>query len=132
MFTFVLEWTKSNDKTLIMKNYFQPKNMIKSFLFFAFFSLSFVVNLNSPIGFFQLANAQTEQAASNDTSSLNSAQKSVFGELKKAASENKNTKQSLLMIALVIAVVLLAMFLAFRGGEESKTQSFTRTPKKQI
>jgi len=38
----------------------------------------------------------------------------------------------LLMIALVVGVVLLAMWLAFRGGKETKPQAFTRTPKKQI
>lgn len=80
--------------------------------------------------------AQEEVAAQNqeaDTASLNAAQKSVLFELKKAANENKNTKQSLLMIGMVVLVVVIAMVMAFKGGnDENKSRAFTRTPKKQI
>ncbi len=72
------------------------------------------------------------EAQEADTASLNAAQKSVLLELKKAANENKNTKQSLMMIGMVVLVVVVAMVLAFKGGSENKSQAFTRTPKKQI
>ncbi len=72
---------------------------------------------------------QTEQAVDPN---LNKTQKSVFDELKKATSEDKNTVLSLIMIGAVLAVVALAMYLAFRGGSSSRKTQFTRTPKKQI
>jgi hypothetical protein len=104
---------------------------LKSILFLVFFAFTNVISFDSKSGFVKSVVAQ-DQVSTEDTTALNSAQKSVFTELKKAAGENKNTKQSLLMIALVIGVVLLAMWLAFRGGNESKPQAFSRTPKKQI
>jgi type IV secretory pathway TrbL component len=111
---------------------FMNTNMYKKpillLVFIAFISL-FSLDKNTCI--IGKANAQ-EQVSSEDSTLLNSAQKSVFTELKKAAGENKNTRQSLIMIALVIGVVLLAMWLAFRGGNDSKPQAFSRTPKKQI
>lgn len=75
------------------------------------------------------------QEATQDTSvaGLNKSQKSVFVELKKAASDDKNTIQSVIMIGLVLLVVAIAMYLAFRGSpEDSKPGNFARTPKKQI
>lgn len=75
------------------------------------------------------------QEANQDTSStgLNKSQKSVFVELKKAASDDKNTIQSIIMIGLVLLVVGIAMYLAFRGSpEDAKPGNYARTPKKQI
>ena len=104
---------------------------LKSILFLVFFALINIFSLDKDTGLVSKVNAQ-EQVSSEDTTALNEAQKSVFKELKSAAGQNKNTKQSLIMIGLVIAVVALAMWLAFRGGNDSKPQAFSRTPKKQI
>lgn len=114
-----------------MHNLMKTNIYLKSILFLVFFAFFNVFSFDKNSGFTSKVNAQ-EQVSNEDTTVLNSAQKSVFTELKKAAGENKNTKQSLLMIALVIGVVLLAMWLAFRGGDDTKPQAFSRTPKKQI
>lgn len=114
-----------------MKIFMKTNIYLKSFFFLVFFAFLNVISLDKASCLIGNVNAQ-DQVSNADTSALNSAQKSVFTELKKAAGEDKNTKQSLLMIALVIGVVLLAMWLAFRGGKDTKPQAFTRTPKKQI
>ena len=96
-------------------------------------SLFTVISFGSMKSLVHQAKAQATQAeqAVVDTS-LNKTQKSVFDELKKASSEDKNTVLSLIMIAAVLCVVALAMYLAFRGGSSSGKANFARTPKKQI
>jgi len=87
-----------------------------------------VINIGNAGSFIASANAQ-EQAT--DTT-LNETQKLIFTEAKKAANEDKNTRNSLIMIGLVLCVVAFAMYLAFRNDESDKKQTFARTPKKDF
>jgi len=95
-------------------------------------SLFTVISFGSMRSLVHQAKAQATQAEQAVDTSLNKTQKSVFDELKKASSEDKNTVLSLVMIIAVLCVVALAMYLAFKGGSSSGKANFARTPKKQI
>jgi len=109
------------------------KSLLKtSFVFTTFrekYYLSFLMAfLTHPLFTWAQENQQDTSSAN-----LNKAQKSVFVELKKVSADDKNTIQSIIMIALVVLVVIIAMYLAFKGDpNEQKQGTYSRTPKKQI
>lgn len=110
--------------------YFTP---LKRFTLWMLLTSFFTIwSFGSISGVVSQSKAQATTAEQVVDTSLNKTQKSVFDELKKASSDDKNTILSLIMIVAVLGVVGLAMYLAFRGGSSSRKAQFSRTPKKQI
>jgi hypothetical protein len=133
-FIFLNESSITFDQSLSMNSLNQaffpaPKRLTLWMLLTCFFTVISLGSLRNLVTQTKAQATQTEQAADPN---LNKTQKSVFDELKKATSEDKNTVLSLIMIGAVLAVVGLAMYLAFRGGSSSRKTQFARTPKKQI
>ena len=73
-----------------------------------------------------------EQANASDTVAINETQKNLFGEAKRVSNDDKNTRNSILMIVGVLCLVGFAMFLAFKNDDGEKKKTFTRTPKKDF
>ena len=96
----------------------------------AFLFAMFLTVNNSNFEF--ATNTFADEQSAVDTVSINETQKQIFGEAKRAAGEDKNTRNSLLMIAGVLCVVGFAMYLAFKGDDGEKKQTFARTPKKEF
>jgi hypothetical protein len=78
------------------------------------------------------ANISIAAAQASNNANLNETQKHFFQEAKKMSSDDQNTLTSVLMIVAVIAVVILAMYLAFKKDGSEKKRTFARTPKKEF
>jgi hypothetical protein len=96
------------------------------------FLIAMFLSVNSANINFSNSAFADDAAATTDTASINETQKQIFGEAKRAASEDQNTRNSLLMIAGVLCVVGFAMYLAFKSDDGEKKQTFARTPKKDF
>ena len=107
---------------------FSAKNLITKLVFVI---AMFIVFDNNQIKVSTVALAQ-EQAKATDTVAINETQKNLFGEAKRVSNDDKNTRNSILMIVGVLCLVGFAMFLAFRNDDGEKKKTFTRTPKKDF
>jgi len=107
---------------------FSAKNLITKLVFVI---AMFIVFDNNQIKVSTVALAQ-EQAKATDTVAINETQKNLFGEAKRVSNDDKNTRNSILMIVGVLCLVGFAMFLAFKNDDGEKKKTFTRTPKKDF
>jgi hypothetical protein len=107
---------------------FSAKNLITKLVFVI---AMFIVFDNNEIKVSTVAHAQ-EQAKASDTVAINETQKNLFGEAKRVSNDDKNTRNSILMIVGVLCLVGFAMFLAFKNDDGEKKKTFTRTPKKDF
>jgi len=107
---------------------FSAKNLITKLVFVI---AMFIVFDNNQIKVSTVALAQ-EQVKASDTVAINETQKNLFGEAKRVSNDDKNTRNSILMIVGVLCLVGFAMFLAFKNDDGEKKKTFTRTPKKDF